>query len=40
MRWLDGSIDSVCMSLSKVQEIVKAREVLLHSMKSKESDIA
>ena len=26
MRWLDGIIDSVDMSLSKLQEIVKGRE--------------
>ena len=26
MRWLDGVIDSVGMSLSKLQEIVKNRE--------------
>ena len=26
MRWLDGIIDSVAMSLSKLQEIVKDRE--------------
>ena len=26
MRWLDGSIDSMDMNLSKLQEIVKARE--------------
>ena len=27
MRWLDGIIDSVDMSLSKIQEMVKDREV-------------
>ena len=26
MRWLDGIIDSIDMSLSKVQETVKGRE--------------
>ena len=27
MRWLDGIIDSIVMSLSKLQEIVKGKEV-------------
>ena len=27
MRWLDGSIDSMYMNLSKLWEIVKVREV-------------
>ena len=27
MRWLDGIIDSMDMNLSKLQEIVKNREV-------------
>jgi len=27
MRWLDGIIDSVDMSVSKFQEIMKGREV-------------
>ena len=29
MRWLDGIADSVTMSLRKLQEIVKDREVWL-----------
>ena len=32
MRWLDGIIDSVDMSLSKFQEIVKDREVSVHGV--------
>ena len=27
MRWLDGIIDSIVMSLSKLKEIVKDRQV-------------
>ena len=32
MRWLDGIIDSVDMSLSKRQEIVKDREASVHEV--------
>ena len=37
MRWLDGIIDSVGMSLSKFQEIVEDREAIHGG--HKESDI-
>ena len=32
MRWLDGIIDSVDMSLSKLQEMVKDRGVAVHGV--------
>ena len=39
MRWLDGITDSMDMSLSRLWEIVKAREAwLLQSMGLKELD--
>ena len=42
MRWLDGIIDSLDMSLSKVWEIVKDREAWCaadHGVTNKESDV-
>ena len=32
MRWLDGIIDSVDMSLSKLQEMVKDRGAAVHGV--------
>ena len=40
MRWLDGTIDSMYISLSKLWEIVKDREVWsAQSMGSQKSDM-
>ena len=39
MRWLEGITDSVDMSLSKPQEMVKDREALHASWGHKESDM-
>ena len=38
MRWLDGITDSMDMSLSKLREIVKVREVCCCSWGHTESD--
>ena len=38
MRWLDGIIDSMNMNLSKLQDIVKEREVWCAAWGRKESD--
>ena len=32
MRWLDGIIDSIDMSLSKLREIVKNRHATVHEV--------
>ena len=38
MRWLDGIIDSMDKSLSKLQEVVKDREVCSSPQGHKDSD--
>ena len=41
MRWLDGITDSMDVSLSKLQELVKDRELgMLQSMGLQESDMS
>ena len=40
MKWLDGIIDSVDMSLSKLREMVKDREAAVHGVTKSQTQLS